>query len=183
MLIKVDSGGTLTYYSHNHQDSVVALSNSGGTVTNRFKYSPWGESPAMSGITDVFTGQRVESAAGLYYMKTRYYSPAIELFPQPDPILYETGDLNLYAYVKNDPLNWIDPMGWEPEKKDPPKKEPIKKEPIKKDPPDTDPPEGDPQLVGPGAKPCFHACKKPPKGRCLLKRTAPGAKQPCSSQR
>jgi RHS repeat-associated protein len=28
-----------------------------------------------------------------------------------DPILFDGGDTNLYAYVANDPVNWIDPSG------------------------------------------------------------------------
>lgn len=112
VLIKVASGGALTYYSHNHQGSVVALADSSGTATNRYKYSPWGESPSLSGTTHGFTGQRFESESGLYYMKARYYSPANGgRFLQPDPILYAGGDLNLYTYVGNCPLKFTDPLG------------------------------------------------------------------------
>ena len=36
---------------------------------------------------------------------------------QRDPIKFQGGDTNLYAYVGNDPINWIDPEGYT--KKDP----------------------------------------------------------------
>jgi len=111
ILVRVNSGGTKTYYHANHQGSVVAQSALGGTVANRYKYSPFGESPALSGTIHGYTGQRFESESGLYYYKYRYYSPKIGRFLQPDPIGYSAGDLNLYGYVKNDPLNATDSLG------------------------------------------------------------------------
>lgn len=111
VLIKIASGGTLTYYHGNHQDSVVALSNSSGNATNKYKYSPFGETSALSGTTHGYTGQRFEPESGLYYYKTRYYAPNIGRFLQPDALKYEARSLNLYSYVNNDPLNNIDPLG------------------------------------------------------------------------
>jgi RHS repeat-associated protein len=116
-LIKVAAGGGLTFMHHDHMGSVVALSDNTGAVTNVYKYTPWGESPSMSGTTFGFTGQRFDAETNLYYYKNRYYSPKLGRFLQPDPILYEGGDLNLYAYVNNAPLNFTDPFGLEAKKK------------------------------------------------------------------
>lgn len=109
-LIQVSSGGTLTYFHHDRQGSIIAISNASGTVTNRYKYSPFGESPSMTGTTFGYTGQRFESESGLYYYKYRYYSPKLGRFLQPDPIGYSDG-LNLYSYAKNNPIGLKDPLG------------------------------------------------------------------------
>ncbi|MDX2105818.1 MAG: RHS repeat-associated core domain-containing protein [Candidatus Melainabacteria bacterium] len=68
----------------------------------------------MSGTTFGYTGQRFDEETGLYYYKNRYYSPTLGVFLQPDPIGYNSGDLNLYKYVMNDPLNLLDPLGLRP---------------------------------------------------------------------
>ncbi len=47
---------------------------------------------------------------GLYYYKARMYSPTLGRFLQTDPICTKD-DLNLYAYVKNNPVNFTDPTG------------------------------------------------------------------------
>ena len=41
----------------------------------------------------------------------RYYDPNLGRWAQKDPILFDGGDPNLYGYVNNDPINFIDIKG------------------------------------------------------------------------
>jgi len=45
------------------------------------------------------------------YSWARYYHPTLQRFISEDPIGFGGGDTNLYAYVDNNPLNYVDPLG------------------------------------------------------------------------
>ncbi|MBS1994124.1 MAG: hypothetical protein JSS83_26620 [Cyanobacteria bacterium SZAS LIN-3] len=110
-IIEVKSTGAIVYLHANEKGSIVATSNTSGVVTNVNSYGPFGESNTVNGTIFGYTGQRFDAETGLYYYKARYYSPTLGRFLQPDPIGYAGGDLNLYAYVQNDPINWTDSTG------------------------------------------------------------------------
>ncbi|MBL8085612.1 MAG: hypothetical protein JNN26_23500, partial [Candidatus Obscuribacter sp.] len=110
VLIQISSGGTKTYFHGNHQGSVIATTDASGAVLSRFKYSPSGESPSMSGTSHGYTGQRYDSETGLYYYKMRYYSPKLGRFLQADPIGYQ-GGTNLYLISSLAPMGVSDPYG------------------------------------------------------------------------
>jgi len=48
---------------------------------------------------------------GFYYMRARYYDPEVGRFVSEDPIGFEGGDVNLYAYVGGNPVLRVDPDG------------------------------------------------------------------------
>jgi RHS repeat-associated protein len=55
-----------------------------------------------------FAGQYYDDETGLYYNLNRYYDPATGRYLRTDP--FGEG-LNLYSYVFNNPLSYIDPLG------------------------------------------------------------------------
>ena len=77
-----------------------------------YAYGPFGPSDEVSGAGNPyrFTGRRLDDETGFYHYRARVYSVALGRFLQPDPAGFADG-LNLYAYVANDPMNFIDPMG------------------------------------------------------------------------
>ena len=109
-IAQVDAGGNVTYLNQDHIDSVISLTNASGNMVTKQAFSAFGESAPLTGTEFGFTGQRYDSDAELYHYKARYYSPVLGRFLQPDPIGYKDG-LNIYAYVKNDPVNLKDPTG------------------------------------------------------------------------
>ena len=118
MLAYNTTTGALTHRYYYHPDwhgSTMLLSDETNVFTNAtpFKYGAYGESQdASTGNPFRYTGRRLDAETGLYYYRARYYSPTIGRFLQTDPI-GSKDDLDLYAYVKNDPVNSTDPTGTE----------------------------------------------------------------------
>ena len=106
-------GTTTTAKTWLYQDqlgSVIGTANSAGTSTAIHSYGPYGEPNIATGIRFRYTGQQFIGSLNLYYYKARFYSPALGRFLQTDPI-GTADDLNLYAYVGNNPINFSDPSG------------------------------------------------------------------------
>lgn len=82
-------------------------------MTTSYTYEPFGNatsSGASSTNSFQYTGRETDGTR-LAFFRARYYSPTLQRFLSEDPVGLAGGDVNLYAYVADQPLGLIDPLG------------------------------------------------------------------------
>lgn len=104
------------YYTRDHLGSIRELIDASGEVRARYAYDPWGRRDLLTGDVEAdlgFAGMFRVAEAGLEITRFRAYDPALGrwLSRDPLPLAEEEEGPNLYAYVQNDPVNRLDPLG------------------------------------------------------------------------
>jgi len=108
--------------------NVIAL-RQGSDIVERYEYDPYGNVRIFAGydpleghedltvigdsVVDnpfLFAGYFYDSETGLYHVRHRMYSPILQRWLQRDPAGYVDG-MNLYQYVRANPLTNTDPSG------------------------------------------------------------------------
>jgi RHS repeat-associated protein len=110
---KVEAG-TTSYYLADHLGSIVQTTDASATVTLTRQYDAGGNPLQGSGTAGyAFTGREWDPEAQLYYYRARWYDAKVGRFISEDPLRFHTGSTNFYDYVKNNTVNFTDPMGLE----------------------------------------------------------------------
>jgi RHS repeat-associated protein len=118
-LVSRSNSSGAAYYNFDGNGSTANLTGVNGTVLNRYNYQPFGEDFYESeSVANPFeyAGQfgLMEEANGLDFMRARFYDSRIGRFMTTDPIGLQGRDANLYRYVVNDPIDYLDPSGNNP---------------------------------------------------------------------
>ena len=100
-----------TFYGHDILGSVTARFSDRGQRVDDLEYRAFGEL-RQGAITPEnpygYTGKPMDPTTGIYDYGFRDYAPELARFTTVDPI--KDGN-NWYAYVGNDPVNFVDPLG------------------------------------------------------------------------
>ena len=113
-LISSDSEKAKTYYHYASDElgSTTHLTDENGNVYNYYEYDAFGN--FLTKAENVpnrfcFTGEQYDPLTSQYYLRARFYNPAIGRFLNEDT--YYGDGLNLYAYCHNNPVKYVDPSG------------------------------------------------------------------------
>ncbi|OXG06084.1 RHS repeat-associated protein [Flavobacterium araucananum] len=113
------------YLQRDNLGSIVAITNSSGTVLEQRLYDAWGNIlkinvPGIGAVEDLtfldrgYTGHEHLQSVGLINMNGRLYDPKLRRFLQPDNNIqdpFNTQNYNRYSYVLNNPLKYTDQTG------------------------------------------------------------------------
>jgi RHS repeat-associated protein len=113
-LLALQSGTTTTYHHGDALDTVTSLSGSTGALANTYIFDSLGVSTASTGGgANVlrFADGELDTETGLYHVRSRYYSAQLGRFISEDPLGFQGDDVNFYGYVRNQPIDYVDPFG------------------------------------------------------------------------
>lgn len=109
--------GLKYYLAYDQVGSLRAVADTSGNIVKRVDYDSFGNilsdtNPSFN-VPFGFAGGLHDRDTGLVRFGLRDYDPAIGRWTAKDPIDFVGSDVNLFGYVGNNPVKWIDPFGLE----------------------------------------------------------------------
>lgn len=109
------------FYLKDHLGSVRTVIDNRGNVKKRFDYFPYGAVKEESGentplLFERHANQPYDKKQNLAYFGVRIYDPLLGRWMRPEPLSDLFPDVSPYAFVKNNPMRLIDPIGLQEEK-------------------------------------------------------------------
>jgi RHS repeat-associated protein len=101
------------FYQLDQLGTVREVTDEAGELVWQGQYRAFGECAVERRIEQPWRlpGQYFDAESGLHYNLFRYYDPLAGRYVTPDPVSYFGGDVNLYRYARNDPVNRRDVLG------------------------------------------------------------------------
>ena len=100
----------VSYFLTDHLGSTAGLTDGSGNVVEQLSYDSFGNSAGSARTRYGYTGRERDPDTSLVHYRTRFYDPQPGKFIGEDSIgLW--GGVNLFAYVGNNPVLYLDPMG------------------------------------------------------------------------
>ena len=112
-LLKKETNNKQYYYHQNEHGDIIYLSNVDEEIENNYSYDVFGNvREQQENVKNIFkyAGEQFDKETQQYYLRARFYNPVVGRFTQED--VYRGNGLNLYVYVINNPLLWVDPSGF-----------------------------------------------------------------------
>ena len=112
----------LRYYHRGQQYSVTALTDSSGTIVERYAYDAYGgmsvfnaagtaRTSTTEGNRYTCTGREYDDVLDLYHYRGRMFNSIVGRFCSRDPIGFKGSEWNLYEYVASNPPTYTDGLG------------------------------------------------------------------------
>ena len=115
LLAMTESSGTHSYYHADGNGNVTALMNANQLIVGQYMFDPFGRTLFARGPKALlnpyrFSSKQVHGYSGMYDFLYRWYAPELQRWLNQDPV-GERGGINLYRFVGNNPINFVDPYG------------------------------------------------------------------------
>lgn len=106
------------FYTRDHLGSIREMTDASAIVRARYTYSPYGQRTKVHGDVDsdfAFTGHYYHQPSTLHLALYRAYDADLGRWLNRDPLPHAERNQgpNLFGYVANNPVNWMDPLGLE----------------------------------------------------------------------